>query len=131
MKKILIALLLLASPAYADNSKIEVRGSIDDGTSTLQDTGLITKYFTSGARQSNAVTLTANAFTNIAVPQTADAVLIDVGSTRSLTLRAISSATGITLDSSCPVLLPLSSDNVTFGLFNANSENKTIRVYFF
>ena len=132
IRLLLVVMLLIASNCLAaDTATIEVRGKVSDGSSTVMDTGLITKTFTANARQQQTVNLTANAFTNIAVPNTADAVLIDIGTNRSLTLRAVTGATGISLDSACPIMFPVSADNVTFGLFNANTSNVQVRVYWF
>ena len=131
---LLFAVILLVATTYlafAENSKIEVRGSIDDGTSTLQDSGIITKYFTTGARQSQLVTLTAGAFTAFTKPSAAEALLIDIGSVRSLRLKGVTGDVGISLDSNCPVLLPISDDNVTIGILSNNASNTTVRLYWF
>lgn len=128
-----MSLVVITSHCYADNSKIEVRGSIDDGETTLQDTGLIVKYFTSGARQQQTVTLTGSAFTNIAIPASSDAVLIDIGTNTGLKLKGVTGDTGISLDSACPILLPISADDAstTFGILNLTSTSKQVKVYFF
>ena len=50
--------ILWCSTSYAvDTSKVEVRASIDDGTSTVEDSGLITKTFTAGVRQKQTLSL--------------------------------------------------------------------------
>ena len=116
----------------ADTSKVEVRGSVDDGTSEVQDTGLIVKLFATGARQQQFVSLAADSFTNVTVPTDAKAVLIDVMTSDGIKLKGVSADTGISLDSTCPVLLPLSRDGtVTIGFLNMEDEKHPIRLYWF
>ena len=126
-------MLFAANTAYAtDYSKIEVRGSVNDETSTVQDTGAITKYFASYNRQSSLVTLTASGFTNISIPTNSKAVLIDVISADGIKLKGVTGDTGISLDATCPVLLPLSTDGTTtIGIQNMEASAQTIRVMFF
>jgi len=135
MKKIsmVMASVLLSTYAYADNSKIELRGVVDDGNETVMSSGLITKYFTSGVRQQQTVSCTAGAFTSITVPSGAKAILIDVGTSTDLALKGVTGDTGISLDSTCPVLLPISDDpaTTTLGLLNRSGSAKTAKVYFF
>lgn len=134
MKKIILVILglVLTFSAHADNSKIEVRGSVDDGTTTISDTGLITKYFGTGAQQQQTISLTASTFTNISVPSGAKAVLINVLSADGIKLKGITGDEGISLDSACPVLMPLSTDGtVTLGIQNMETSAQTIKVYFY
>ena len=120
------------SSASADNSKVEVRGSVDDGTTTLETTGLITKYFTSGARQQQQISLTASAFTAITVPSGARAVIIDMLSADGIKLKGLTGDQGISLDSVVPIVLPLSGDGtVTIGIQNLETTAQTIRVFWF
>lgn len=134
MKKILIlAFLLISSVTYAaESSKVEVRATIDDGTSVLQDTGAITKYFTSGARQQQSVSLTASAYTTLSVPSGAKGIFVDVGSVDGIKLKGLTGDQGISLDSTIPVMLPLSTDGtVTIGFQNMEASAQTIKVYWF
>ena len=135
MKRLIVFLIFglsLINIAYAENSKIEIRGSIDDSESTLQDSGLITKYFTTGARQSQSVSLTGNSFTNIVIPTGAKAILIDVVSSDGIKIKGVTGDTGISLDSTVPVMLGISSDgSATLGFQNMQSTAETVRVYFF
>ena len=129
-----LALILFSANAYAtDTSKVELRGQINDGTTNLQDSGIISKSFTAGVRQSQAVTATASAFTAFTVPSGAKAILIDVGTVQGLKIKGVTGDTGISLDSTVPVLLPLSSDssNVTLGVLNEYGTDATLRVYYY
>ena len=132
MKKLIAILaIFLASTAYAENSKIEVRGSVDDGTNTYMSSGLITKYFASGARQQQAVTLTASAFTTISIPVGSRAILIDMLSADGLKLKGLTGDQGISIDATCPVLLPISSDGTTtVGIQNLETSSQRINVFF-
>lgn len=131
----LISLLmmgLLSASAYAqDYGKVELRGSSDDGESTTLSTGLITKYFTSDVVQTQSITATASAFTAITVPSGTKAMILDVGSVRGLKLKGVTGDNGISLDSTCPVLIPISDDGATVGVQNLYATNATIRAYFF
>ena len=130
---LIVSLLIITSRVYAaEKSKIELRGSVDDGTSTLQDTGPMVDYFTANARQNQLIQLPASSYTNIVVPLTADAVIIDVGTFTGLKLKGVTADTGISLDSSTPILLPLSRDNtVTLGIQNLRDQNANCRVWWF
>lgn len=115
MKKIVlllvISLLFTTSHCYsADTSKVEVRASVNDGTTDVEDSGLIVKTFSTGVRQQQTITLAANTNTSLSKPTAAKGVLIDVGSTRSLHLIGVAGDRGISLDSAIPIMLPLSSD---------------------
>lgn len=134
MKRIFIflALLIFTVPAYAqDYGKIEVRGSSNNGNQTTLDSGLFTKYFTSDVVQTQAITATASAFTAITVPSGSKALLIDVGTSKGLKLKGVTGDNGISLDSNCPILLPVSDDGATVGLQNLYSSNASVRAYFF
>lgn len=134
MKRLLILAMLIATPAYAtDQSKIEVRGSINDEQSDLMDTGLIVKTFSSGAVQMNKVSVDAASTASVTVPSGAKAILIDVGTYKNLVLKGVSGDTGISLDSTTPVLLPISSDGNTTVVIRNKSSNQgaSLRVYFF
>lgn len=135
MRKVLVLLLslLISSQAYAvEKSKVQIQASIDDETSTLSNTGLITKYFNTGARQQQSVSLTASAFTGITIPTGAKAILIDVISADGIKLKGVTGDTGISLDSTVPVLLPISGDgSATIGIQNMETSAQTIRVFFF
>lgn len=135
MKKF-IAFLFIASlfcaNSYADNSKIEIRGSADDGSSTNMSTGIITKYFTSGNVQQQTLSLTASSFNNLTIPLGAKAVLIDVLSADRIILKGVTGDKGISLDRTVPILLPISNDvTTTLGLTNNSSSAQTVKVYFF
>jgi hypothetical protein len=132
MRKLLVVIIgiLFCSVSYAtDTSKVEVRASVNDGSTNVTDSGLITKTFTTGVRQTETKSLTAGAFTNISVPSGAKAFLMDIGSSRSLVLKAVTGDVGISLDSVTSVMLPISADNVTFGVLNRNASNQTVTVY--
>ena len=129
--------LLVTSSAWAtEYSKIEVRGSITDEEEDLQDTGLITNYFTSNARQTQKVNLPAATFTALTWPASADAVVITFTSTNSpvgLKLKGLTGDTGISIDSTVPLVLGLSADaaNVNFGILNEKASADSCRVYWF
>lgn len=125
--------LILCSTAYAeDRSKIEVRASANDEQTTLMDTGLIVKTFQSSIRQQNTLSCDANTNTSLTIPRGSKAVLIDVGTNRSLHLIGGAGDKGISLDSTCPILLPLSSDgSTTIRISNDLSTSATIKAYFF
>lgn len=134
MRKLLALLILVSTPAFAgDYSKIEIRGSVNDESTTNQDTGLITKFFSNGARQINKVSLDGSTFTNITVPSGAKAVIIDVGTYRHLKLKGVTGDTGISLDSNCPVVMPISSDRstTTLGILNNASTSAEVKIYWF
>ena len=135
MKRLIVFLIFglsLINIAYAENSKIEIRGSIDDSESTLQDSGLITKYFTTGARQSQSVSLGASGFTAITVPSGSKAILVDVLTADGIKIKGVTGDQGISLDQTCPALLPLSTDGtVSIGFQNMETAAQNIRVYFF
>lgn len=107
---IFVALLFTNNLYAADTSKVEVRASVNDGTTDVENSGLIVKTFTTGIRKQESITLAANTNTNLVKPTAAKGVLIDVGSTRSLHLIGEAGDKGISLDSSIPIMLPLSSD---------------------
>lgn len=132
MKKILLAAILLTTPAYAD-SKIEIRGSVITNDATVIDTSQITKYFATGKKQHQTVTATASTFTAITVPTGSKAIIIDVGTTRGLKLKGVTGDTGISLDSTCPIVIPLSGEAsvVTLGLQNQYATDASVDVYFF
>jgi hypothetical protein len=135
MKKLILAVMLglFTTSSYAENSKIEVRGTIDDDSTNLIDSGNIVKYFSSGAIQRNVVSIDGLGFTNISIPRGAKAILIDIGSYTGLKLKGVTADTGISLDSTCPILLPLSDDPVTttLGLRNDLASSASAKVYFF
>lgn len=134
MRKLLLLLLLITTPAWAvDNSKVEVRGSVNDETSNVLDSGLITKYFTSGARQQQTISLDSVTYTNIAVPVGAKAVLIDVGTATGLQLKGVTGDVGISLDSTVPILIPISDDRTTttLGIRNGNTTTRSVKVFWF
>lgn len=122
---------MFSSNAFAvDTSKIEVRGSISDGTTTVEDSGLIVKTFTAGARQQQTLTLAAGA-TTVSIPSGSKGVLLDVGSVRSLHLKGVTGDKGISLDSSFPVMIPLSADATTTMLISNDGVSTTINAYWF
>lgn len=134
MKKLIIAIsLLIACPAWAENSKLEVRGTVDDDSDILMSTGLIVKNFTTGARQSQKLSIDSATFSAFTVPSGAKAVLIDVGTSTGLHLKGVSADTGISLDNTVPVLLPLSDDIgvTTLGLRNDGPSTQTVKIYWF
>lgn len=127
--------LLMASSAWAtEYSKVEVRASVNDEETTIQDTGLITKFFASGARQTQKVNLPAATFTALTWPASADAVVITFTSTNSpvgLKLKGVTGDTGISIDSTVPLVLGLSSDaaNINLGILNEKASADSCRVY--
>lgn len=130
MKKILLALLLITTPAFAE-SKIEVRGSIITSDETVLNTGLITKYFASGARQQNTITLSANTNTSVTIPTGAKAVIFDLGSTHDLHLIGRAGDRGISIDSDCPLVMSISNDGNTTILISNDSTSQNIDAYWF
>ena len=129
---LLLLLLLFSTPAFAaTNGKVEVRVSADTDSETVMiDTGLITKYFTNDVIQTQNVTATAGAFTNFSKPTNAKALMIDVGTSRSLALKGVTGDVGISLDSTTPILIPLSRDSaVTVGVLSRSESDQTIRLY--
>ena len=136
MKKFLVLVMILVSiPCYAENSKIEVRGSIDDGEDVISSTGLLTSYFSSGNVQQQTISLDSNTtFTNIVIPLGAKAILIDVMSSDGIKLKGASADVGISLDRTTPVLLPISRDGsvtTTIGIQNLENNSNKIRVFFY
>lgn len=132
LKRLILALLLISAPAFAtEYSKVELRASVNDETATLQDTGTISKYFVRGARQQQAVSLTASAFTALTVPTGAKAMLVETTSLDGVKLKGVTGDTGISVDSTTPILVPVSDDNTTIGFQNMNSTASQIRVYWF
>ena len=137
MRKLLLLLgILIATPAFAtDTAKVEVRASINDGTATVEDSGLVTKTFTAGVRQQQTLSLSAGANT-ISVPANSKGVMFDVGSVRSLHLKGVTGDRGLSLDSACPVVLPLSYDTAgvstnTMIISNDNASAQQILAYWF
>ena len=139
MKRILslaVISILCQSLCYAaDTSKVEVRTSISDGSSVVQESGIVTKTFTTGVRQQQTLTL-ANGANTITVPANTKGLMLDLTSldstsVRSLHLKGVTGDRGISLDSSCPVLLPLSNDVVTNTMIisNDNATSVQIRAY--
>lgn len=136
MKKLALVLLMfgLAVPCFAENSKVEVRGTVDDGDEIVSSSGLITKYFASGAVQVQTISLDSNsAFTALTVPSGAKAVLIDVISSDGIALKGVSGDVGISLDDTTPILIGLSADasNLTLGLQNRENNSNRVRVFWF
>ncbi len=138
MKKLyfFIGLILISTQCYAtDYTKVETRVSINDGTTNTEDSGLITKYFTSGVRQQQTLSI-ANGANTITVPNNSKGLFIDVGSVRSLHLKGVTGDRGISLDSACPVLIPLSYDSAgvstnTIIISSDNSTTLTVTAYWF
>lgn len=113
----------------ANNSKIEVRGSQDNGTTDILDSSLLTNYFTAGVTQQQAVTLTASIFTAITVPTGAKAVLI-TGLTGTATLKGVTGDTGIVLGTNSPILIPLGT-TPSIGITETSGANQTIQLMWF
>lgn len=129
---VLVMIGLATVPCFADNSKIELRGSADDGEDQIMSSGLITKYFASGAVQQQTISLDSNSFTAITVPTGAKAIMIDVISSDGLILKGVTADTGISLDQTCPVLMPLTSDSsIRIGIRNNENNSNRAKVYFF
>lgn len=132
MKKLIVAGLMMAAlavPCYAsDNSQIELKGTADDGTDQLMSTGLLVKRFPSGTIQQQYISLDGNTTTILTVPTGAKAVLIDMISTDGVQLKGASGDVGISLDSTTPVLLPISSDS-TIVIDSLEANGNRIRVY--
>lgn len=137
MKKIIwlaIFLFGFSSSSYAtDTTKIQVRANTNDGSSTVLDSGIISKVFTSGARQQQTISIDGASFSAFTVPSGAKAVLIDVGTSTGLRLKGVTGDNGISLDSTCPVLLPISDDvaTATLGIRNDGPTGKPVKVYWF
>lgn len=135
MKRVILlflSLIVITGHAYAtDTSKIEVRGTVNDGTAVVEDTNDIVKVFTTGARQQQPITLSVGS-NSITVPSGAKAVLLDIGSTKNLHLIGRPGDKGISLDSNCPVLIPLTSDGAVpaFSISN-DASSATIQAYWF
>lgn len=113
----------------ANNSKIEVRGSQDNGTYDILDSGLLTSYFSAGVTQQQSITLTASIFTAITVPSGAKAVLI-TGLTGTATLKGVTGDTGILLGTNCPILIPLGT-SPSLGITETSGSNQTIQVFWY
>ena len=134
MKRLLVLVMLLVSTqAFAENSKIEVRGTVDDGENIISASGLITKYFASGVVQQQYISLDGNTFTAITVPTGAKALLIDMMSTDGVALKGVTGDIGISLDGFTPVLIPLSNDSttMTIGILSRESNGNRIKLYWF
>lgn len=131
MKKLIVVILMLAIPVsicYASNSKTEVRVSVNDGTTNVIDTGLITDYFATGATQMETVAITAGSSKTLTVPSGAKAVLVDVGTYESLHLMGGTTDKGISLDNTCPLLMPISVDNAQITI-SSESAAASVKVY--
>lgn len=120
----------LAVPCFAENSKVEVRGTVDDGDEVVSSSGLITKYFSTGVVQVQTLSIDGNTHTTITVPSGAKAVLIDVISSDGLQLKGVSTDRGISLDDTTPVLLPLSTDS-TIVINSLEANGNRIRLFWF
>lgn len=134
MKKLIVLVMILVSTqAFAENSKIEVRGTVDDGENVISSSGLLTKYFPSGVVQQQYLSLDSNVFTAITVPTGAKAVLIDMMSTDGVALKGVTGDVGISLDNHAPVLLPLSNDSttMTMGILSREANGNRIKLYWF
>ena len=134
MKRLILALLLVSNLAYADeNSKIEIRGQINDDTTNLLDTGTITKYFATGARQMQKLSIDTAVFSALTIPAGARAVLIDVGTSTGLKLKGVTADVGISMSSVVPVLIPISYDLAltTIGILNTSATSKEVKIFWF
>ncbi len=135
MKKIIsilcLSLVVINSHCYAAvMSKTETRVSVNDGTTNVEDSGLITKYFGNGATQLQVINL-ASGFNNISIPTGAKGVFIDISADTNMILKGVTADKGISLDSSCPVMFPISADgSTTFGINNLSSSTQPIKVFF-
>lgn len=133
MKKLLYLLILIPSIAFASNqSNVSVRGYVDNGSTKTIDSGTITSSFTTGAIQTQVLTLTANAFNAITVPSGAKAILIDTTtSQRGMILKGATNDNGISLDTAVPTLIPITADtSATVGIKNLGGAT-TVTIYFF
>ncbi len=131
---IIFCLFLFSGTSYpANDAEINIRGKSSDGTFTVMDSGIITKYFSQdpAAVQQQQITATASAFTAFTVPTNAKALLIDVGTVRGLRLKGITGDNGISLDNSCPVLIPVSDDGLTIGIQNLYGTDSNLKVMWF
>ncbi len=131
MKKLSLTIIALsfAVAANADTSKVEVRASVSDGTTTVQDTGLVTKSFTTGVRSQQTVTLSASSFTQLSKPSGAKGLAIDWGTVSNVKLKGLTGDQGISMDSTVPLVLPLSLDNTsTIGFQNMSASDQEIVV---
>ena len=134
MKRLLYTSLLVIGVLYSaiafatDTSKTEVRVSINDGSSTVVDWGLVVDSFTSGTRQTQTVTLTGSAFTALTVPSGAKGLFIDTSAISGLKLKGISADNGISLDATCPLLMSISDDGATVGIQNLYSTSQDVQV---
>lgn len=113
----------------SNNSKIELRGSQDNGTTDILDSSLITSYFTAGVTQQQTVTLTASSFTAITVPTGAKALLISA-LTGAATLKGVTGDTGIALGINCPTLIPLGT-TPSIGITDTSGSNQSVALYWF
>lgn len=128
-----ISLVVISSQCYASNlSKVETRISVNNGTTDVLSTGLITKYFATGATQEQTISLPATTFTALTIPSGAKGIFIDVGSSTNMILKGVTGDKGISLDATCPVLCPLSLDgSSTVGINNLSSSAQSVTVYYF
>ena len=124
--------MVFTTSVYATSmSKVETRVSVNDGTTDVESTGLITKYFTNGATEQKTVSLAAG-FNNISIPSGAKGIFVDVGSSTNMILKGVTADKGISLDATTPVLLPLSADgSATVGISNMSASSQSVKVYFF
>lgn len=113
----------------SNNSKIEIRGSQDDGTTELMDSSLITNYFSAGVTQQQTFTITASTFNAITVPSGAKAILISAV-TGGATLKGVTGDTGIKLGTNCPTLIPLGT-TPSIGILDTSGSTQTVQLYFF
>lgn len=133
----LVSAVLVCSTAYAtEYSKVEVRGTINDEETNLQDTGLDVSYFTSRARQSEKVTLPSATFTAFTWPASADAAIVifnRANNPSGLKLKGVTGDTGISIDSAVPLVIGLSADgaNVNFGILNEKPSSDSCRIFYF
>ena len=127
---ILISIGITSTQLYAaDTSKVEVRSSVNDGTNDVEDSGLVVKSFSTGARQQNTYSITTGVNT-ITVPTGAKGVMLDIPSaSKNLHLIGRINETGISLDSTFPVILPISSDGAVVELRISNDSATTRTIY--
>ena len=130
MKKLALVLMfgLVAVPCLADNSKVELRATVDDGENIISSSGLITKYFPSGAVQQQYISIDGNTNTTITVPTGAKAFLIDTMTADGIQLKGAAGDVGISLDNFTPILVPLSGDS-TVVINSLEKNGNRIKVY--
>lgn len=128
---LIVSLVVICSHCYAAvMSKTETRVSVNDGTTNVEDSGLVTKYFGTGAMQFQVVSLSSG-FNNISIPSGAKGVFIDISADTNMILKGVTADKGISLDSNCPVLFPISADgSTTFGITNLSGSTQQIKVFF-